>query len=265
MSNIQNPSLSYRLVAIAAFALLSACGGGGGGASGDKNVSQVSNSGVALDGYLYKATAYLDLNNNGNLDTNEPQSITDALGRFTLNATSAQLTTYPIRVMAVAGTTIDQDNPNSPITAAFTLTAPVGLTAVISPITTLVAAKVAQGASLADAQASVRTELGLASDIDIMKDFVAEKAQDSRYAQIHNLATSLAEVLQRVEATSSGSTTLDQKIAALRSNYAQTIVPNATALKNSATPAAALSFAKTKLDQNVILTNKGFTLKVNAK
>jgi hypothetical protein len=263
MSNIQNPSLPYRLVAIAACAILSACGGGGAG--GGNSGSQVSNSGVALDGYLYKATAYLDLNNNGNLDTNEPQSITDASGRFTLNATSAQLTTYPIRVMAVAGTTIDQDNPTSPISAAFTLTAPVGSTAVISPITTLVAAKISQGASLADAQASVRTELGLASDINIMKDFVAEKAQDSRYAQIHNLATSLTEVLQRVEATSSGGTTLDQKIAALRSNYAQTIVPNATAIKNSATPAAALSFAKTKLDQNVILTNKGFTLKVNAK
>ena len=68
--------------------MILSCGGGGGGPT-DEATSK-SFSGVAIDGALYRATAFLDLNGNGQLDSGEPSTTTDASGTYTLNATQQQ-------------------------------------------------------------------------------------------------------------------------------------------------------------------------------
>ena len=73
-----------QLISISLMAVLTACGGGGGTTA---STSSTSFSGTAMDGYLYKATVFLDLNENGTLDADEPTAITSETGAFTLTAT----------------------------------------------------------------------------------------------------------------------------------------------------------------------------------
>jgi len=127
------------------FALTSCGGGGGGGSSTSTGTTTSSYSGVAIDGNLYLATAFLDLNGNGTYDSGEPTATTDSSGAFTLTATAAQISSYSVVVLAIAGTTIDQDTPNTPITSSMTMMAPAGSPSVISPLTTQVYAKIAAG------------------------------------------------------------------------------------------------------------------------
>ncbi|MEZ9723160.1 hypothetical protein AB4271_17135 [Vibrio splendidus] len=70
--------LRTTLVSSIAFAL-TACGGGGGTNPGTPS-AQIA--GVAIDGYVEGATAFLDYNFNGVQDDNEPSSTTDQNGRF---------------------------------------------------------------------------------------------------------------------------------------------------------------------------------------
>ncbi|MDA9905543.1 hypothetical protein N9D75_01525 [Pseudomonadales bacterium] len=55
-------------------------------------------SGVLIDGYLAGATVFQDLNNNGALDSGEPNTTSDVLGRFSLALLSAS-PNAPIRVV----------------------------------------------------------------------------------------------------------------------------------------------------------------------
>ncbi|SBT15558.1 hypothetical protein VCE7224_04357 [Vibrio celticus] len=71
--------MKLRLISIALIAgCLTACGGGGGGSNTSAPAPQTRTlQGVAIDGYISGATAFLDINYNGVLDEGEPSSVTD--------------------------------------------------------------------------------------------------------------------------------------------------------------------------------------------
>ena len=64
------------------------------------NVQNVADqvSGVALDGYVAGATVFQDLDNDGVLDSGEPNTSTNALGSFTLNLSSVNKSA-PVRII----------------------------------------------------------------------------------------------------------------------------------------------------------------------
>lgn len=125
-------------VVLSSLLALGACGGGGGTSSPS---GATTLSGVALDGYLYRAEVCLDLNDNFLCDVNEPAAITDEQGRFTLNdVTQSQMNAHSILVNAIANVTVDQDKPGETIARSYLLTAPAGSTT-ISPLTTLIKAE----------------------------------------------------------------------------------------------------------------------------
>lgn len=220
--------------------VLAGCGGGGGGDSGPipkpeststptPTPALVSVSGIAIDGNLYRATVFLDLNGDGLLTSGEPTATTNEVGSFTLSATQEQLDKNNVVVLAVAGTTIDQDNPNTTITSGFTLLAPAGNPSVVSPLTTQVTAKMDAGATLENAKYVVQAELGLAS-VDVMKNYVALKATDANYAKAHNIAASVAEVLKTIDADASTTTRLSEKLASLSAKVTLQVAPNIEAI-----------------------------------
>lgn len=223
-------------IAITLFAgLLIGCGGGGGGSSGvvgGGGNGTSSFSGVAVDGYLHNARAFLDLNNNGIYDAGEPTAMTNSSGSFTLDATQTQIDTYPVFVVAIAGTTVDQDSPNAPMTSGMTLMSPPGNHSVVSPLTTQVVAKMATGLSLADAKTAVQTDLGL-TGIDLMKDFVAEKTSNPAYAEAHRIAVSVADVLKTVESESTSSTSLTDRLANARTKVTSDVIPQVALIKQA--------------------------------
>jgi hypothetical protein len=249
------------LTVLATTLLLVACGGGGGGSVA---TGPVPLSGVAIDGNLYKATVFLDLNEDGLLTAGEPTTTTNDAGGFTLSATQEQIDKYKVIVLAVAGTTIDQDNPNTTIASGFTLMAPAGNTAVVSPFTTQVVAKMNAGATLENAKTAVQTELGLTS-VDVMKNYVALKATDTNYAKAHNVAASIAEVLKTIEADSSNTTKLSDKLASLSSKVTSQVVPNVEAIKSASSVSSAVQVANIpKTPQSITVTSVLATLKDGA-
>ena len=220
--------------------ILSACGGGGGG--GTASTSSSSFSGTAMDGYLYKATVFLDLNENGTFDAGEPTATTGETGAFTLSATQEQINTYKVVVVAVAGTTIDQDSPNTTVTTGFTMMSPAGNHEVVSPLTTQVVAKMSAGLTFAAAKTAVQDDLGLTS-IDIMKNYVVAKATDTNYAKAHNVAASIAEVLKTIDADSTSSTKLADKLTSLTVKVTTQIKPNIENIKSASSTTNALQVA----------------------
>lgn len=204
-------------------------GGGGGGSPSASGPSTTSISGVALDGYLYNASVFLDLNGNGQFDAGEPSATTNSSGGYTLNATQDQLNSHSVVVFAQAGVTIDQDTPNTPISSAMTLIAPAGAPTVVSPITTHVAAKMASGLTLDQAKAATQSELGISAS-EVLSDFLSVSGSGS---DVHKVATAIAEVLKTVESSSSNSTTVAAKLAAIGSQVGAQVTTNLAAIKQA--------------------------------
>ena len=126
--------------AIGLLSLLNACGGGGGGGTLTA-VTENTVSGYAIDGYLSMAEVCIDLNDNFLCDQDEPSTLTDTSGRYTLtNVTQDQLKSHSILVYARAGVTVDLDNPIHPIVSDYLLTAPPG-SLDITPLTSLIKAE----------------------------------------------------------------------------------------------------------------------------
>lgn len=226
-------------------AALGGCGGGGGTAGTTQPNPPVTTSvsGVAVDGYLYKATAFLDLNGNGVWDSNEPKSTTNPTGGYTLSATADQLEKYSVVVVATANETIEIDENNQQVTLKqnMTMIAPAGQPGVVSPLTTQVAAKIASGLSLQAAQDVVKQELGLDS-IDVMKDYVAEKtkAPTSGYADAYKIAAAIGVVLKNVDASAS----LENKLTITRENVTTQVGAYKERIKAAGSVSAAIQEAE---------------------
>ena len=107
--------------------------------------------GTVIDGYLSGATVFIDVNGNGQLDTGEPSTTTDAQGNYTLPGGVAGT------IIAFGGTDI-----STGLEFKGALKAPSGST-VVTPLTTLVTDLVAREGSVANAEAAVFRAMGLAS------------------------------------------------------------------------------------------------------
>lgn len=260
-------TFSGTVALIAGCLLLASCGGGGGGSetldsSGTGAVAppaSTSVSGVAIDGYLYRARVFLDVNGNGRFDTGEPESLTDERGRFTLTASTSQAASHAIVATGTPGLTIDQDNPDKPLPGPILLMAPVGHPGVVSPLTTLVVARMAGGATLDSAKAVVQQDLGLGS-VDVTKDFVAEGNKDPGYAEAHKVAGAIAEILMEIERGSTTSTTLLNKLAALDSRVGELIVPNLARIKAAPSVAEARALVVALMGEAQRIYSVGGTL-----
>lgn len=230
-------------------ALLTGCGGGGGGTPPTPTVAV---AGVAVDGYLHNAIAFLDLNGNEQLDAGEPSARTNARGEFSLNATAEQKAAASVVIQAIAGETIDMDSPNSPLSASMTLLAPPGKPEVVSPLTTWVAGTMRrENKTLDQAKASVALELGLNADV-LLQDFVANSAHAASM-DAYKVAVSMAEVLKSAPANADKDSRFDHVSTNLRS-----VTDNLTAIK-SASLADIRALVKDDIAQNTL------TLSLNDK
>lgn len=137
------------MVALGAVGVAAVAASSNSGSSAAAPAAPAPVTGTAIDGYLSGATVFIDVNGNGQLDTGEPSTTTDAQGNFTLpGGTSGPL-------VAFGGTDISTGLEFKGI-----LKAPAGAT-VVTPLTTLVADMAARTGSVANAEAAVFRALGL--------------------------------------------------------------------------------------------------------
>lgn len=150
-----------------AAAVLVACSGGGGGSGSSTSASSMLN-GVAIDGYLQGATVFLDRNGNGTLDSDEPSTVTDSSGRYSLNTSGLGSALTGVKVLVSGGVDTDTGYAFAGRLSARVEDAQSGQ--VVTPLTTLVDAMVEQGlaADAALARTQIATVLGLsASDLTL--------------------------------------------------------------------------------------------------
>lgn len=185
---------SFRLLPIAAAAatalLLHGCGGGGDDDTSPATEAPgpvVTLSGVVLDGVLRTAKVCVDLDDDRVCDAGEPQATTDANGAYSIaGVRESDAAAHPVLAEATATTTVDADY--GPVVDAFTLVAPAGQHAVVSPFTTLVQSEIDGGraANIAQAQESILTNLvGIAGDVGGL-------TLQSNYLPVTGEATALA-------------------------------------------------------------------------
>lgn len=147
------------------------CGGGGSDSSSPPPppppAPTTSLSGVVLDGVLAGAQVCIDLNDNRACDVAEPTATTDTAGAYTLTGVpEAEAGQRVLIAEAIAGTTIDADA--GVVAEAFTLVAPAGKGAVISPFTTLLQSELDSGRApnLRQAEENVLSNMvGTAGDV----------------------------------------------------------------------------------------------------
>ena len=200
-----------------------------------------------MDGYLKNAFVFLDLNDDGTYSANEPNTTTSDNGTYSLIVSNDAYKKHAIIAVAIAGTTIDSDNPNIAVNQQYSLTTPIGKSNIISPITTLVSAKLNSGMTLTEAENAVKSEIRL-TDIDLYKDYVAAKNADPAYKQAHNIAAAVTEILKSVELTSSAFRTLSEKLSSVNVIFTSTdFQKQIPAIKEAVNTSAAANIASTSL------------------
>lgn len=188
MSHIQlNKKKLSMLAAAASAVVLAACGGGGGSGPLASAIT-----GVAVDGYLQGATVFLDINRNGIADAGEPSTTTDLSGRYALDYSGVTGSITGLPVVVTGG--VDSDTG---FAFAGKLAAPIESARqaqVVTPLTTLVDAMVAQGltADVTTAKQKVATALGLTVE-QLSTDPVAAIASNPG---IYTTATALQRSIQ---------------------------------------------------------------------
>lgn len=184
MNSSDQSSRLIRLttLSLALSSILAACGGGSD--SPAPAPTPVVPPPVTLSGKVFinqavqNALVCMDLNANNVCDAGEPTSaMTDATGAYSLTydptkITDAQVAAAPLIAQITPGSaatagSVDAANPaNSVSKTAYTLSAPAGKTAQISPLTTLVQNGIKSGLTLATAEAAVALQLAIpAADI----------------------------------------------------------------------------------------------------
>ena len=113
--------------------LLGSCGGGNPFVDDTPSgAPTLSAEGQAIDGYLNNAKVCLDVDEDGACGASEPQSRTDAEGKYKFEAEKAKLDAFRVVVAVVPGETVDMDEPDAVITESYTLTAPPGKYGVVA-------------------------------------------------------------------------------------------------------------------------------------
>lgn len=191
--------LGIAMTAVAA--LVAGCGGGD---SSPAAAPVTSVSGTVADGYVGGATVCLDLNANGACGATEPKATTNPSGMYTISDLTAipagkTANDYAILAAVPVGAT-DSDLPiGTTVTQAYVMVSPPGKGTFVSPLTTLVQARVAAGATVAAAETAVKTALGLTT-AGLFEDFIAKKgtatAQTNEYVKSHEAAKVAGKVIQ---------------------------------------------------------------------
>lgn len=210
----------HLLTASVATALLQLAACGGGSSSGantepttpedqtpvtETPVTQ-SLSGLTADGYLVNAKVCLDVNDNMACDEGEPSAMTTEGGQYEITEIPEELVVSEIAVVveAIAGVTIDEDEPEVTIAEGYTLTAPAGKSKFISPLSTMLATQMEDNPELTEeeAQQVLEQDLGLeGTGVSLLDDYVAgrvtNETQAETYKQVHRVARAVAKTMAK--------------------------------------------------------------------
>ena len=185
--------------------IIAGCGSSG------TSPSTVSIAGKVADGYLAKATVFMDKNSNYQMDAGEPFAMTDANGAYSMTINAADIGKYPIVAMATKGVTIDMDHPTQPVTNSYVMSLPKDSVSgtvssnFISPMSSQLREMMETGkyATIQQAMADLSNKLGLPAGTNMLQDYMA-----ANHVGMHTAAQNIANVMgtQMAQVMGSGAT-----------------------------------------------------------
>lgn len=206
-------------------------------ASEDDPAAKTNLGGVAVDGYLAKATAFYDANGNGVLDSGEVSTTTDSAGNFDLTGVTE----------TAAGRIVVQGGVDVLTGKAFTgqlVAASSGTNVVVSPLTTLVA-------SGAITEAALKTALGIDASVSLstLDPMAGMKSSDPAVAAAaEKVLISAQQVFTVVSAAVASGSTLSAAATSLATNLnGSTLAAATNAVITSADAAAAVNSVNTAI------------------
>lgn len=233
---------------LAGTALLSACGGDDSDtSSGPPPVTTQDVTTNVLDGALQNATVCLDKNDNGGCDAGEPSAKTAADGSATLKVDLADVGKFTL--LALVGTDA-VDAKTGPVPTAYSMRTPADQTGLISALTTLVHAKMAQSGSTSTvADKAVQDAAGVSASM--FSDF-SKGADPASLAAIARLVVvakqrasiSLTAATDTVTLDSSGATITQADVDRSINNRLLELLPSIVAGATSAAVSGATGSAK---------------------
>ena len=167
------------------------------GCSGDSSSNLYTSVGDAYKGPLSNATVFIDLDNDGVLDSNELSTTTNAEGNFSFSTTDESKLQGDVIVKTNINTV---DSSSGEILSDLILTAVEG-SSVVSPATTLIKNLVDNGATETSAADQVKFALGITSDVDLSSfnpfspqaDLAVAKEVESAAQKVVAIANTIAE------------------------------------------------------------------------
>lgn len=179
--------------------VIAGCGGGSGTAT-SSGLTTVN--GVVADGYLEKAKVFLDLNGDKAFTAGEPSAITGVDGSYTINdVAAADLKDRAIVVFAEKNVAINHEGGIATAVAdTYVLSTPPDAPknpdgqVVITPLTTLIHNQIETNPVLnvTEAEAVVKSNLGLATGTSLFEDFVQKKGASDEYDKVSMIAQVVA-------------------------------------------------------------------------
>lgn len=172
----------------AAVGIIAACGGGGSSSSDTATVS-----GTVADGYLRNAEVFLDMDGDYQWDEGEPKTMSGERGRYSLQVSSGDAGQYPVVCRVIANQTVDEDTGT--VTGTYVMSAPAGVTAFISPMSTLLREKLEADPAMTMEQAmtQLRNQLNLAAGPNMLANYIA--GTDAAYGTMHDVAQQMATLM----------------------------------------------------------------------
>lgn len=223
---MKHKSLKLSVLSIALTSLLTACGGGS--SSNDSPTPPAAAKGRAIDGPLAGATVVFK-------DCNNAQTVTDSIGNFTFPANCAS------SLVVISGG-IDTAT-DLPFTGE--LQAPKSANSstqiIVSPITTLIQASVAAGATPAQAAQQVATALNL-TGVDLLSvDPMTNQDVYAKTVAVQELVEQIQEAVSSLGGSTSQADLTSKAFSALQAALTSSSAPATGALTNTATISAALA------------------------
>lgn len=172
--------------------------------------------GVVIDGYWRDAKVCVDVTPNNQCDSDEPYVMSGVNGKYSITVPNAYINTKNLVAEGIAGETYDEGLKKT-IDKNTIFTTPATKQYIITPITTLVKAKIDEGKATEEAESEVATLLNIPrdklfsdyvesndTDIEVMAEKVTEALQsdNNNYAQAITSLEEEKEKAPKVSATS---------------------------------------------------------------
>ena len=145
-------------------------------------------SGKVIDGYISNAKVCIDLNKNRSCDANEPSTLSDLSGKYTIANENNEYAEYPVVAEIIKDFSVDSDEPKEKIEKSLSLMSPANVKTISSLTTLIYFDMTLNNKSLDAAHQDLLKYFGLDTSLNLLIDYMEKENNNPDYATIHAIS-----------------------------------------------------------------------------